>query len=179
MTGNGAEFSGIGEREHREPPVLDIGEVPAAHRARLELKLAEYAERDRKAGIDESVHPDMAFMLRGQEVFKAPVLDYVLKALAIPGRDLESQPVTIEEVASAIEQLFGIDLSVSKTTDFAWNDARPGTVRPDYEALLDKGATTYDVGFSEVYAIVRSYCLDEKQGVVGGTGLPELPSQDE
>lgn len=119
MTGNGAEFSGIGEREHREPPVLDIGEVPAVHRARLELKLAEYAERDRKAGIDEFVHPDMTFMLRGQEVFKAPVLDYVLKALAIPGRDLESQPVTIEEVASAIEQLFGIDLNASKTTDFA------------------------------------------------------------
>jgi hypothetical protein len=179
MSTTSGELGGAGEREHRQAPNLDIGEVPVAHRARLELKLAEYAERDRRAGMDGYVHPDFAFMRRGQEIFKAPVLDYVIRALEVPGRDFTSQPITFDEVASAIERLFSIDLSVSKITDFVWNTDRPDTVRPDFDTLYQNEATKYDYAFSEVYAVIRSYCLDGGRGVVGGTGIPELPYQSE
>jgi len=89
---------------------------------------------------------------------------------------LVQQPITLPEVATAIEGLFSFDLSASKTTDFLWNRDRPGTVMPDFEKLIKKG-NEYDLAFSEVYAIIRAYCLDKPENIVGGTGLPELPAQ--
>lgn len=174
MTVNFGESNEASESIVRQAPVLDITELSQGQIGRLSLKLAEYVMRDRARGVDGYIHPELAFLLRKAEVFKAPMLDYILKASQAPGRDIKREPITLSEVAGAMEGLFAIDLSASKATAFVWNQDRPDTVRPDFEKILENGGTQEDFWFSEVYAILRAYCIDQPEGVVGGTGLPEL-----
>ncbi len=172
MTVIGGEF---GERGERPAPVLDIGEMSPARIAQLKMKLAEYAERDRTSGVDAYDHPGYVFFRRGRGMFQTPVLGYILDVVEDVKRDMSTTPVTVAEVAVAMERLFDIDLNASKTTSYIWNEDRPDTVRPDFETLFEKG-NEYDIAFSEVYAIMHAYCIDNMQGVVGGTGLPEVPT---
>lgn len=167
-----AEFSEYGERT---ASVLDIGEMSPARIAQLKLKLAEYQKRDLRYAYQ---HPDLQFITRGTGLYQTPVLDYVLAAATDPERDLSAKQITISEVATAMEEVFKVDLSVSKTADFLWSEERPGVVFPDFDKLIENGSA-HDVAFSEAYGIIRAYCVGDKQGVVGGTGLPDVPAESE
>lgn len=166
----GGEF---GEHGERPAPVLDITELSQERIAQLTLKLAEYKERDRASGVDAFDHPEWAFYRRGGGIFKAPVLDYILEAAKDTKRDLAAAPITLTEVATAMEGLFGFDLTASKTTDFLWSEERQAPFA-NFEKLIDKG-NQYDLDFSDVYEVIWGYCVDGGRNVAGGTGLPEVP----
>ncbi|MDB5165408.1 MAG: hypothetical protein JWM00_298 [Candidatus Saccharibacteria bacterium] len=158
----------------REPSLLDTAmriENPE-HLERLKLKLEEYKERTKKrAKRVEDTHPDLQLLQVGPDIFKEPILDYVVTAAAV--RDTTTDPIVITEVALAVGEATGYDVSRSVTVPFRYND--DGMVfEPDFKQLRQE-ATLADLGFSSAYAVIKAYANNDLWGIEGGTGLPSIP----
>jgi len=146
----------------REPSLQDTAMVIKSPEdiERLQLKLEEYRQRAaaRREHADD-LGPDMELRQWADELFKEPILDYVVSAALARDQTDEGTAVTILEVGGAVGESTGYDLSLSMITPFRFVEER-GVFQPDIPRLLDEG-TLADVAFSTAYGIVKEYVNGE------------------
>jgi hypothetical protein len=98
---------------------------------------------------------------RRVSVFKETILDIVLTAASDKGRDLESAPLLLPEVAHQAASMSGMYLFPFVETPFKPGD-QTGVYEPDFATLFEQavsgrkdGAIFIDIAFSEAYATIQ------------------------
>ncbi|MGV9002078.1 MAG: hypothetical protein ACOH18_03960 [Candidatus Saccharimonadaceae bacterium] len=141
--------------------------------AQLEAKLGEYREREAERPDMSFDHPEYKALQLRSEMFKGDILAFVLTTAS--ERDTAERPIELVEVAEAMEERFGYDLTAAKQAPVIF-DARYGIYCHDQPDLFAQGGEL-NRSFSSAYWVIRSYTTGDRGGIVGGTGLLDVETE--